>query len=60
MIRYFSPAERDVFLCGLDGGAVARARGWALWKALSTYDDSDAEFRENARHTVREILKECG
>ena len=57
---YFSPAERDVFLRGLDCGAVARARGWALWKALITYDDSDADFRENARHTVREILKECG
>lgn len=57
---YFSPAERDVFLRGLDCGAVARARGWALWKALITYDDSDADFRENARHTVREILKERG
>ncbi len=37
---------------------VNRARGWALWKALITYDDVNADFRENARYTVRNILSE--
>lgn len=37
---------------------VKRARGWALWKALITYEDADPYFRKNAEETVRAILYE--
>lgn len=37
---------------------VNRARGWALWKALITYDDIDEYFKQNARYTVDAILRE--
>ena len=46
---YFDPVERQIFAseAGLDEGAWARARGWALWKALITGGpDSDRVVRE--------------
>ena len=55
---YFDDESRKIFLEGLPCDMVNRARGWALWKALITYDDVNADFRENARYTVRNILSE--
>jgi hypothetical protein len=31
---------------GVDDGTWARGRGWALWKALITYDESTAVLDE--------------
>lgn len=37
---------------------AAEPRGWALWKALITYDDENTDFKTNAHSTIDEILKE--
>lgn len=55
---YFSPEERKYFLKGLPEDMIDRARGWALWKALITYDDENTDFKTNAHSTIDEILKE--
>mgnify|MGYP001624040368 FL=1 len=55
---YFGEEARRLFLEGLPDDMVNRARGWALWKALITYDDADREVRENAEKTVGVILEE--
>ena len=55
---YFGEASRGIFLAGLSEDMVNRARGWALWKALITYDDASPDSRENARLTVDAILRE--
>ena len=55
---YFGEEARRLFLEGLPDDMVNRARGWALWKALITYDDADREVRENAEKTVGVILAE--
>lgn len=55
---YFDKESKDIFLDGLDEGMIDRARGWALWKALITYDDTNIDFRENARKTIQVILDE--
>jgi aminoglycoside phosphotransferase (APT) family kinase protein len=50
----FSGESRRVFreAVGLDDATWARARGWALWKALITLADGDGA----ARHVVEEVL----
>ena len=53
---YFDFPGRSRFLRGLDAGLVLRARGWALWKALITYEDANSASRENARRTVDVLL----
>ena len=55
---YFDEAARRIFLRGLSEDMVGRARGWALWKALITYEDEKEEVRENAKKTVGVILEE--
>lgn len=40
-------------IVGLDDGTWARARGWALWKALISLDGEDAAFH---RHVIAEVL----
>lgn len=55
---YFDDNARKVFLAGLPDDMVSRARGWALWKALITYDDVNEDAKKNARYTVDVILKE--
>ena len=55
---YFDGSAREVFLENLDPGLISRARGWALWKALITYDDENEDSRKNARRTVDEIYCE--
>lgn len=37
---FFGSSARAVFLEGLDEGTVLRAKGWALWKALISFDGS--------------------
>lgn len=55
---YFDDEAREIFLADLPWDMVNRARGWALWKALITYDDCNVDFKKNARQTVDAILKE--
>lgn len=55
---YFDEESRKIFLADLPEDMVHRARGWALWKALITFDDGNEDFRENARYTVGAILRE--
>ena len=54
----FHVAERALFLQDLDQDMIARARGWALWKALITYHDRDDAVRQNAHETIQAILEE--
>jgi aminoglycoside phosphotransferase (APT) family kinase protein len=58
---FFSGASREAFKAtlGLDQATWARARGWALWKALITlaeYIDSNLEKSAEARRVITEIL----
>lgn len=55
---FFDSHSRALFLEGLDPDTVDRARGWALWKALITYDSPDPLVAENARFTLNSILEE--
>lgn len=55
---YFNKEARAAFLQNLPFDMIHRARGWALWKALLTYDDKNEFFKENARYTIRVILEE--
>lgn len=55
---FFNEEARELFLAGLPEDMVNRARGWALWKALITYDDVKEDFQKNARYTVSAILQE--
>lgn len=55
---FFDEPARTCFLQGLDAGTVDRARGWALWKALITWDAPDADVSRNARDTLNAILDE--
>jgi aminoglycoside phosphotransferase (APT) family kinase protein len=50
---FFSGASRETFRAavGQDSGTWARARAWALWKALITYDSS-----ESSDQVIREVL----
>jgi aminoglycoside phosphotransferase (APT) family kinase protein len=53
---FFDAIERRVFAveAGLDEGAWARARGWALWKALMTgTSESDRVMHEILNDPVR-------
>ncbi|NUT48161.1 MAG: aminoglycoside phosphotransferase family protein [Saccharothrix sp.] len=54
----FSGASREAFreAVALDDATWARARGWALWKALITFTGSD---REQSRRVVRDVLDEA-
>lgn len=45
---YFDKKARKIFLDELKEDMVDRARGWALWKALITYNDENPIPRENA------------
>lgn len=55
---YFDKESREIFLKGLDQNMINRARGWALWKALITYNDTNPVFKENAHYTIDVILEE--
>lgn len=55
---YFDEDSRMHFLADLSDDMIQRARGWALWKALITYDDENTMFKENAHATINAILNE--
>lgn len=55
---FFDGDSRKCFLQGLDPGTVDRARGWALWKALITYHESEPRISDNAKFTLSAILDE--
>lgn len=55
---YFNKEARKIFLENLPSDMINRAKGWALWKALITYDDENIDFKQNARHTINVILNE--
>jgi aminoglycoside phosphotransferase (APT) family kinase protein len=53
--RFVGPS-RAAFrtILGVDDAMWARARGWALWKALITLDDPAATAE--SRHVIDEVL----
>jgi aminoglycoside phosphotransferase (APT) family kinase protein len=55
---FFDDHSRRYFLQGLDTGTIDRARGWALWKALITYNTSNHLVADNAKFTLNAILDE--
>ena len=55
---YFDAPGRARFLRDLEAGLVKRARGWALWKAMITFEDANSISRESARHTLGVLLSE--
>ncbi|TQR42257.1 aminoglycoside phosphotransferase family protein [Paenibacillus popilliae] len=55
---FFDSYSRKYFLQGLDKGTIDRARGWALWKALITYNSSEPSISHNAKYTINTILSE--
>ena len=55
---FFDSQSRDVFLKGLSQKMRNRAMGWALWKALITYESEEEERRMNARYTIAQIEKD--
>lgn len=54
---FFDQESRWEFLKDIDEGTQARARGWALWKALITYNDTNEVVRQNAKLTIGAILE---
>lgn len=57
----FEAASRDAFreTCGADQDSWNRARGWALSGgvgALAYYRESNPEFADQARHTLRRVV----
>lgn len=62
---FFSGASREAFFTALplDRAMWARARGWALWKALITlaeYHESDIPKSKHANHVINEVLEDRG
>ena len=55
---FFEEESRQRFLKKLDQRMIDRACGWALWKALITYNSDEAERAENAQYTINEIIKD--
>ena len=59
---FFSGPSREAFRSHLeaDAGTWARARGWALWKALITLADksTDVPKRQEARRVLHEVITE--
>jgi len=56
-----SGASREAFIAtlALDSATWARARGWALWKALITlaeYIDTDIHKSRNAKYVINEVF----
>ena len=58
---FFKSSTRELFrsLLPFDSGTWARARGWALWKALITYRDlhhGDPSSAEDVRALIHSII----
>ena len=60
--RTLSGEARRTFKEGmsLDQATWTRGRGWALWKALITFDAADPIEAETSRRTVHEVLDDAG
>ncbi|MGN7454568.1 aminoglycoside phosphotransferase family protein [Paenibacillus pasadenensis] len=60
--NFFDAPSRAVFLgrMAADEGVIDRARGWALWKALITYEwhEKGSELSEWGRRVIDEIAAE--
>ncbi len=58
----FARGERRVFrdAVGLPEGAWARARGWALWKALVTLCDPASPLYPQQARALEELFAERG
>ena len=59
----FSGASREAFFTALplDRGTSARARGWALWKALiilAEYIETDLHKSNHAKYVIHEVLED--
>ena len=54
---FFDADNRNLFfeLLGCDKDTIDRARGWALWKALITYDNDDNAI---SKYAINEILND--
>lgn len=55
---FFDKTSRNIFLKGQPQDLIERAMGWALWKALITYNDLNETLKENARKTIQEIMED--
>lgn len=57
---FFDSEARSIFLkeAQLNQATIARAKGWALWKALITYHDGDRKVANLAQRTLLAILAE--
>lgn len=59
---FFNKESRNVFLesVNCDKNTKDRAMGWALWKALITYDEANktSESSNFAKETIEEILRD--
>jgi aminoglycoside phosphotransferase (APT) family kinase protein len=60
---FLSGASREAFIktIALDSATWARARGWALWKALITlveYIEIDTYKSRNAKYVINEVLND--
>lgn len=55
---YFNSSTRKFFLKGLSDETINRARGWALWKSIITYNDNNEHISANAKFTINSILEE--
>lgn len=62
--NFFDGKNRKLFLdiMGFDESTVNRARGWALWKALITYDwnEKDSELSKWGRRVIDVIIDDYG
>lgn len=59
---FFDDKSRDIFLntIGLDKDTVDRARGWALWKALTTcvWESEESETVKRAQKVIEILVNE--
>lgn len=59
---FFDRESRKIFLGNMDSGVdtVNRARGWALWKALITYERSEkgSEAANWGKRAIDAIIEE--
>jgi aminoglycoside phosphotransferase (APT) family kinase protein len=55
---FFDRESRKEFMKYIDKNTIDRARGWALWKALITYNSENIIVAENSRFTIQAILDE--
>ncbi|CAM4273820.1 acetyltransferase [Bacillus manliponensis] len=57
---FFDKDSRQVFIqnMDLDKETWNRAKGWALWKALITYNNRDKKVRDHARAIINVLIRD--